>query len=102
MDPLSATQSSNMGAYDPAFSAYFGNTGFQVAPSQTGEVSNTFQTIPYVSIESLITSQGSAQVDPTNVLSGQNQGQQNIQGSYTITDSNGLGRMVMGYSPGGF
>lgn len=102
MDQNATNIYANMGAFDPAFTAFFGNTGYQVNPSTTGEVSNTFATIPYVSLETLIKSGGSAQVDPTTIGSGQQQGQQNIQGSQTITDSNGLGRMVMGYSPGGF
>jgi hypothetical protein len=69
----------------------------------TGKVSNTFGTIPYVSLESIIYAQQiNAQVSPTNIVSGQNTGQQNIQGSTTIQDSNGLTRMVMGYSPSAF
>jgi hypothetical protein len=85
------------------YTATFGNMNFQIAPSMTGEVSNAFGTVPYVSLESVIYAQQSeAQMSPTNLLSGQNSGQQNIQGQYTIQDSNGLTRMVMGYSPGGF
>lgn len=85
------------------YSATFGNVNFQIAPSMTGEVSNTFGTVPYVSLESIIYAQQmQAQVSPVNVVSGQNTGQQNIQGSTTIQDANGLTRMVMGYSPGGF
>lgn len=85
------------------YSSTFGNINFQIAPSQTGEVSGSFGTIPYVSLESIIYAQQiNAQTSPVNVMSGQNQGQQNIQGSYTITDSNGQPRMVMGYSQGGF
>jgi hypothetical protein len=85
------------------YTATFGNVNFAIQPSMTGEVSNTFGTIPYLSLESVIYSQANqAQTSPTNIQSGQNQGQQNIQGSYTIQDGNGLTRMVMGYSPGGF
>lgn len=81
----------------------FGNLNFQLQPSMTGEVSDTFGTIPYMSLESLIyTQQTGAQVTPSNILGGQTTGQQNIQGSYTIQDSNGLTRMVMGFSPSGF
>lgn len=86
-----------------AYSSTFGNISFAIQPSQSGEVSNTFGTIPYLSLESLIYQQQiGAQMSPTNVLSGQSTGQQNIQGQYTIQDANGLTRMVMGYSPGGF
>lgn len=86
-----------------AYTPTFGNMNFQIMPSQTGEVSDTFGTIPYFSLEALIQMQASsAQLDPGRILGGQTSGQQNIQGSYTIQDSNGLTRMVMGYSPSGF
>lgn len=69
----------------------------------TGEVSNTFGVIPYLSLESVIYAQSnSAAIDPQRINSGQVSGQQNIQGQYTIQDGNGLNRMVMGYSPGAF
>jgi hypothetical protein len=85
------------------YTATFGNVNFQIAPSMTGEVSNTFGTVPYVSLESVIYAQQmQAQVSPTNIVSGQNTGQQNIQGSTTIQDSNGLTRLVMGYAQNGF
>lgn len=81
----------------------FGNISFAISPSQTGEVSNSFGTIPYMSLEGLIyMQQMSAQTSPTSVLPGQNTGQQNIQGNYTITDESGNVRMVMGYQQGGF
>lgn len=86
-----------------SYTPTFGNIGFQVEPSKSGEVSNTFGQIPYLSLESLIyMQQMNAQTSPTNVMAGQNTGQQNIQGSYTIQDSNGLPRMVMGFQAGGF
>lgn len=91
------------GAMFEMYTATFGNMNFQIMPSQTGEVSNTFGTVPYVSLESIIYAQANgAQMSPTNLLSGQNSGQQNVQGNYTITDANGLTRMVMGYQQGGF
>lgn len=81
----------------------FGNIGFQIQPSQSGEVSNTFGTVPYMSLEAMVyMQQMSAQTSPTNVLPGQNTGQQNVQGNYTITDETGNVRMVMGYQRGGF
>jgi hypothetical protein len=81
----------------------FGNMNFAIQPSMTGEVSNTFGTVPYVSLESVIyAQQNEAQTYPINIQSGQMQGQQNIQGNFTIQDANGLTRMVMGYSPSGF
>jgi len=85
------------------FTPTFGNLNFQIQPSQTGEVSNTYGTIPYLSLEALVYQQQiQAQSSPTNSLPGQNTGQQNIQGQYTVTDSTGNQRIIMGYSASGF
>lgn len=81
----------------------FGNINFQIQPSQTGKISNTFGIIPYLSLESLVyMQQMNAQVSPTNIAPGQNTGQQNIQGSYTVQDSTGNTRISMGYSANGY
>jgi hypothetical protein len=102
-DSNTLAQNMTDSGFGQAFNGTFGNLGFQILPSRTGEVSDTFGTVPYLSLESIIQSQlATAQVSPTNIVSGQNSGQQNIQGSYTIQDANGLTRMVMGYQPGGF
>jgi hypothetical protein len=99
----SNTAANTTGGQMEMYTATFGNMNFTIQPSMTGEVSNTFGIIPYMSVESVIYAQSAnAQIDPGRVMSGQTAGQQNIQGQYTITDSNGLPRMVMGYSPGGF
>lgn len=91
------------GAPMEMYTATFGNVNFQIQPSMSGQVSNTFGVVPYVSLESVIYAQQiQAQVSPTNIVSGQNTGQQNIQGSTTIQDANGLTRMVMGYAQQGF
>lgn len=85
------------------FTPTFGNIMFQIQPSMSGEVSNTFGTIPYLSLESLIYMQQiQAQTAPTAILPGQNTGQQNVQGQYTVTDSLGNQRMTMGFSQGAF
>lgn len=85
------------------YTPIFGNLNFQIQPSQTGEVNYQFSQVPYFSLEGMIyLQQMQGQSSPINTTSGANQGQQNIQGSYGIQDSNGLSRMVMGYSPGGF
>jgi hypothetical protein len=106
MQPNSQSQNlaaNTSGAAMEMYTATFGNVNFAIQPSMTGEVSNTFGTVPYLSLESVIyAQQNEAQTSPINIQSGQSQGQQNIQGQYTITDANGLPRMVMGYSPGGF
>lgn len=81
----------------------FGNINFQIMPSQSGKVSNNFGQIPYLSLESLVyMQQMNAQVSPTNITPGQNTGQQNIQGSYTVSDSTGNTRISMGFSQNGY
>jgi len=106
MQPSSQSQTlaqNTSGAQMELYTATFGNVNFMIQPSMTGEVSNTFGTVPYISLESVIYAQANeAQTSPVTIQSGQAQGQQNIQGQTTITDANGLVRMVMGYSPGGF
>lgn len=97
------TAANTTGAPYEMYTAAFGNMNFQIQPSMSGEVNDTFGTVPYVSLESIIYAQvNEAQTSPINIQSGQNQGQQNIQGSTTIQDANGLTRMVMGYQPGAF
>lgn len=79
------------------FTPIFGNLGFQIAPSQTGEVNYGFGTLPYFSLEALIyMQQVNAATQPQNVLPGQNTGQQNVQGSYTVTDGAGNVRVQIG------
>jgi len=68
----------------------FGNITFAIQPSMTGEVSNTFGTIPYMSLEGLIyMQQVQAATSATNTVSGNTTGQQNITGALTITDEAG-------------
>lgn len=99
----SNTAANTSGAPYEMYTAAFGNMNFQIQPSMTGEVSDTFGTVPYVSLESIIYAQANeAQIYPINIQSGQSQGQQNIQGSTTIQDANGLTRMVMGFLPAGY
>lgn len=86
------------------YTPIFGNMNFQVMPSQSGKVSNTFSTVPNPpSLESLVyMQQMNAQISPTNITPGQNTGQQNIQGSYTVQDSTGNTRISMGFSQNGY
>jgi len=80
-----------------SFTPTFGNINFQIMPSPTGKVSNTFGVVPYLSLESLIYQQQmNAQVSPTNIVSGQNSGQQNVQGNMTVTDTLGQLRVSIG------
>jgi hypothetical protein len=75
----------------------FGNMEFNIAPSSTGQVNAGFGVVPYLSLESLVYQQQmQAQVTPTSILPGQNTGQQNVQGQYTVTDSTGNVRIQMG------
>lgn len=68
----------------------FGNLLFQIMPSPTGEVDDTFGTIPYLSLEGLIyMQQVQAATIPTNTTSGNTTGQQNITGALTVTDASG-------------
>lgn len=86
-----------------SFTPTFGNINFQIMPSPTGKVSNTFGVVPYLSLESLIYQQQmNAQVSPTNIVSGQNTGQQNIQGAYTVQDQVSNTRVVIGYKQSGY
>lgn len=106
MQPSSQSQNiaqNTTGAQMEMYTATFGNMNFAIQPSMTGEVSNSFGTVPYLSLESVIyAQQNEAQTYPINIQSGNSQGSQVIQGSFTVQDSNGLPRMVMGYSPGAF
>lgn len=86
-----------------SFTPTFGNLNFQIMPSQTGNVSNTFGVVPYLSLESLIYQQQmNARIGPTNINPGQNTGQQNIQGSYTVQDSLNNTRVSIGFNNGGY
>lgn len=75
----------------------FGNILFQIAPSQTGEVSMSYGQVPYLSLESLIyMQQVQSQTAPQNILPGQNTGQQNVSGQITVTDSSNNVRVAIG------
>jgi hypothetical protein len=108
MPPAQAQQATNLaqnttGAPYEMYTSTFGNMNFAIAPSMTGEVSNTFGTVPYVSLEAIIYGQSiTAQTSPASITAGQNSGQQNIQGTTTVQDSSGITRIVMGFSPQGF
>ena len=75
----------------------FGNINFTIQPSQTGEVNSNFQVIPYMSLEAMVyMQQMQAQTAPTAVLPGQNTGQQNVTGQFTVTDATGNQRVSIG------
>lgn len=79
------------------FTPIFGNLGFQIAPSQTGEVNYGFGTMPYFSLEGLIyMQQVNSATQPQRILPGQNTGQQNIRGQYTVTGAAGNVQVAIG------
>ncbi len=72
------------------FTPTFGNLMFAIQPSMSGQVSNTFGTIPYMSLEGLIyMQQVQAATSATNVQSSNTPGQQNVTGNLTVTDASG-------------
>ena len=74
----------------------FGNLNFQIMPSQTGEVSNTFGTVPYMSLEGLVyLQQVQAQTNQANTTGKAVTGQNNVQGSITASDSVGNVRVAI-------
>ena len=83
------------------YSPTFGNVSFAIQPSMTGEVSNSFGLmVGAPSLEGLLYMQQiQAQVSPTNILPGQNTGQQNTQGTQTVVD--GTGNIRVAISGGG-
>lgn len=96
----------NASLMNTMFTTIFGNIGFMLAPSQTGEVNFAFGIMPYMSLESVIyLQQLNSQVDPTSIQPGQHQGQQNITGQYTVTGAAGNQQVAIGQatsSSGGF
>ena len=87
----------NTSLMSQTYTPTFGNILFQIQPSMTGEVSDSYGTIPYLSLESLVyMQQMQSQVSPTSVLPGQNTGQQNVTGAYTVTDTANNVRVAIG------
>lgn len=87
----------NASLMNTMFTTIFGNIGFQVAPSQTGEVDFAFGTMPYMSLESVIyLQQLNSQLDPSSIAPGQHSGQQNITGQYTVTGPAGNQQVAIG------
>jgi len=82
-----------------AFSGVFGNYNLVVTPATPGKVDLGFPSIPYLSLEALLYSQAAANpaVNPTNITSGSNIGQQSTTGQSTVTDSTGTARLLTGY-----
>lgn len=73
-----------------AINPIIGNTYFQIMPSQTGEVNDTFGTLPYTSLEAQIWAlQVQSATNQANTQSSQMTGQQNVTGALTVSDSGG-------------
>lgn len=104
MNPMNTPDdlSQNMPNASMMYATYtpiFGNMSFQIAPSQTGEVNYNFGQLPYFSLEGLLyMQQVSASTRPTSIISGQNTGQQNISGQYTVTGAAGNVQVAIGSS----
>lgn len=82
------------------FTPTFGNIGFQLAPSQTGEVNLSFGSFGYLSLEALVyMQQVQAQTNQVNTSGTQVTGQNNVQG--TITSTDGTGNVRVAISGGG-
>lgn len=92
-----ATNMPNASLMFSTFTPTFGNILFQIAPSTSGEVSDTFGTIPYLSLESLIYMQQiQSATNQANTAGNQITGQQNVQGAITVTDSSNNVRVAIG------
>jgi len=99
MDSALSQNVPNESMMSMTYTPTFGNVSFQIMPSASGKVSNDFGTIPYLSLESVVyLQQMTAQVSPTNIVSGQNSGQQNIQGAVTVQDSLSNTRVSIGFA----
>lgn len=86
-----------IGAMSLFMAAVFGNTGFMIAPSQTGEVSYDYGQVPYYSLEGqLMMEQLLSATAPERVLPGQSQGQTNVSGQITVTNPAGQQQIALG------
>lgn len=81
------------------YSTTFGNGSFQVVLPMSGEVGNTYPTVPYQSMEAIFYQQMSSNPlsSPYTTLSGSNTGQQVIGGQITQQDNNGTSRFQQGF-----
>lgn len=102
MPPMDSTSDISMNMPNQSmmystFTPIFGNLGFQIAPSQTGDVDYDFGQIPYFSLEGVLYMQQIASaVQPESVMPGQSQGQHNISGQYTVTGGAGNMQVSIG------
>lgn len=79
------------------FSGIFGNIGFQLAPSQTGEINFSYGQTSYFSIEGAIyVNQINSAVNPTSIMPGQQAGQLNTSGQITVTGAAGNQQVAIG------
>lgn len=96
----------NASLMNTMYTTIFGNIGFQLAPSQTGEVNYGYGILPYLSLESVIyLQQLNSQLDPSSIAPGQSQGQLNVSGQITVTGPAGNQQVAIGNSTaqsGGF
>lgn len=92
------------------WSTTFGNMSMVITPPQSmipgkpDQVQAGFPSLPNLSLEALLYQQQSSNpvVAPSNILSGNTSGSQNISNQQKITDGNGKQVYTAGYSAGGF
>lgn len=86
------------------YSGTFGNMDFTVMPASPGAIQSGFPSMPYLSLEAVIYNQqmSNPMTAPSNILTGNTSGSQNISGQQTVTDNTGTVRMVTGFDPNGF
>jgi hypothetical protein len=92
-----ATNMPNASLMYSTYTPTFGNLNFVIQPSMTGEVNDTFGTVPYMSLEGLVyMQQVQAATNSANQSGGQVTGQQNVTGAITVTDSLNNVRVAIG------
>jgi hypothetical protein len=93
----------NMSMMFTMYNTTFGNGAFAIQPPSPGEVGRGFPTVPYLSLAALFYQQQASNpsLAPVNIKSGNNVGEQVVQGAYTNTDAAGTSRVLSGFQPGG-
>lgn len=77
----------------------FGDQRYGFSAPTGGKLSESFPTVQDYSIEAVAQQN---RVIPRQVSTGQTRGEQQVKGNWTVTDQNGVVRIVMGFSPGAF
>ena len=88
----------NMGPAYAMYSTTFGNPNFVIQPATPGEVQGGFPSVAYVGIEAVLWTQmtSNPMTAPQNVMTGATSGTQNLSGTLTLTNSNGVVQGAIG------